>query len=947
MTLGKSRRVWAGVTVSSMLLSWNAAAEPQQQADKTSGAAPPVEEVVVTGYRGSLALALEEKREQSGVVDVIKAEDVAKFPDANLAESLQRLPGVVVARDGGEGRSISVRGLGPDYTRVRLNGLEAQTTSNGFEGINRSRGFDFNVFASELFNSLTVRKTPSAETEEGSLGATVDLQTARPFDAAGRQFAFSSKVSYNDLSEKTDPRFALLASDTFFDDTFGVLVSAAYSKNRKISQASHNLNWDRMSENGGWCDPANPAGVCFGQYPVGITYDQLRSTSIYHPRIPRLAQFAVENERLGITSALQWKPRAGTELSLDLLYSRHEGLRQENLLTPIGLFRAQSQQGKPETIVREAEVRGNDLVYARLDNVDLRAENSIFDFNTVFKQAGLTVNQQINDRWRAQLQLGGSNSDFDEPRETTLQVDRLNTDGFIYDFRQSQTRPRIVWGFDTTDPSNYYYGPALPGFTGGSTGPEIRLRPQGVENTFRQGALSLEFDLSQIWTLKSGINVRKYTFDSDSRRMTNERNIPALPAGVTVADLVHQFSGFDGFGVPSETATAWVVPDEQAFIDVFDIYSNTGVFALRRDVASARSNIYSVDEKDSAGYIQGDFSTELFGLPMRGDIGVRFVRTDQDAVGFAEAGVNTQLLTVSRSYDDWLPAANVTFELRDDLLLRLAASRVMTRPPLAQLTPGGAVNVAGGTRTVNQGNPNLDPIEADAFDIGVEWYFAPESVVSLGFFYKDVKTYIATLRTTQPFNTLGIPDAVLAGTGVTPSDDFVYSRPVNSDGGPLRGFEFNVQMPLSFLPGWLQNFGVLGNYTHVSSDITYIVNPALPEGAPGRTAVLPLINLSKESANATLYYGQSGFEARVSAAYRDDYLRIVPGLNGQDADATKGSVYLDASVSYSFGDHYQFSLEGQNLGDTYEHLYNDTRAERNEYYRNFGRQYTAGFRYSF
>lgn len=906
-----------------------------------------MEEVVVTGYRGSLALALEEKREQNGVVDVIKAEDVAKFPDANLAESLQRLPGVVVARDGGEGRSISVRGLGPDYTRVRLNGLEAQTTSNGFEGINRTRGFDFNVFAAELFNSLTVRKTPSAATEEGSLGATVDLQTARPFDNSGTQFAFSSKVGYNDLSEKTDPRFALLASDTFFGDSLGVLVSAAYSKSRKISQASHNLNWDRMSENGGWCDPANPAGVCFGEMPQGISYEQLRSTSIYHPRIPRLAQFAVDNERLGITSAIQWRPRASTEVSLDLLYSRHEGLRQESLLTPIGLFRGQSQQGKPETIVREAEVRGNDLVYARLDNVDLRAENSIFDFNTVFQQAGLTIDQEINDRWHASLQLGASDSDFDEPRETTLQVDRLNTDGFIYDFRESQTRPRIVWGFDTTDPANYYYGPAQPGFTSGSTGPEIRLRPQAVKNTFRQGALDVEFDLSQVWKLKSGFNVRKYTFDSDSRRMANERSIPALPAGMSVADLVKQFSGFKGFGVPGETATAWVVPSEQAFIDAFDIYSNTGVFALRRDVASARSNIYSVDEQDTAAYLQGDFKTELLGFPMRGDVGVRFVRTEQDSVGFAEAGLNTQLLQVDRAYNDWLPAANVALELRDDVVVRLAVSRVMTRPPLAQLTPGGSVNVFGGTRLVNQGNPNLDSIEADAFDAGVEWYFAPESVLSLGFFYKDVKTYIATLRTTQPFNTLDIPEAVLIGTGVTPTDDFVYSRPVNSDGGPLRGVELNVQMPLTFLPGWLKNFGVLANYTRVSSDITYIVDPSLPAGAAGRTAVLPLINLSEESANATLYYGAAGFEARLSASYRDDYLRIVPGLNGQDADATKGSVYVDASLSYSFGEHYQVSLEGQNLSDTYEHLYNDTQAQRNEYYRNFGRQYTAGFRYSF
>jgi TonB-dependent receptor len=219
--------------------------------------------------------------------------------------------------------------------------------------------------------------------------------------------------------------------------------------------------------------------------------------------------------------------------------------------------------------------------------------------------------------------------------------------------------------------------------------------------------------------------------------------------------------------------------------------------------------------------------------------------------------------------------------------------------------------------------------------------------VSVGVFYKDVKTYIATLRTTQPFNTLGIPDAVLAGTGVLPTDDFIFSRPVNSDGGPLKGFEVNLQMPLTFLPGFLKDFGILANYTHADSDITYIVNPALPEGDPGRTAVLPLINLSKKTANATLYYGKGGFEGRVSASYRDDYLRIVPGLNGQDADAMEGDLYLDASASYRLNDHVQLTLEGQNLGDTYEHTYNDTIAQRNEYYRNSGRTYTFGVRLNY
>ena len=957
----------SGMLTFTSLAALSLTAVAQQPADGAStggGGEDGLDEVVVTGFRGSLADALAMKRAETGIVDVIKAEDVAKFPDANLAESLQRLPGVAVARDGGEGRSISVRGLGPDYTRVRLNGLEAQTTSNGFEGINRTRGFDFNVFASELFNSLTVRKSPSAQTEEGSLGATVDLQTGRPFDKAGPQFAVSTKASYNDLAENTDPRFAMLASDTFFDDALGVLVSAAYSKSEKISQASHNLNWDRQTENGGWCNPltsticpaSDPANL-----PIGITLDQLRSPTIYHPRIPRMAQFGVDNERLGITTAVQWKPAESTLVSLDLLYSKHHGVRTEYLLTPIGLFRSLSQQGKPEAIVREAEIRGNDMVFARIDNVDLRSELSIFDFTTNFKQTGLTLEHEFNDQWKGTLRLGASDSRFDEPKETTLQVDRLNTDGFIYDFRESETRPRIVWGFDTNNPASYYFGPPQPSFTtlangmaAGQTGPEIRLRPQSVYNSMEQGSFDLANAFNDIWTFKSGVNLRKYHFESDAKRRAVEIALPPQPnPGVAdggVAQLVSPFSGFQGFGLPPETAASWVVPDERKFIDLFDIYGNAGIFAMRRDIAAARSSIYEVNEKDSAIYLQADFTAELFGQSLRGDLGVRYVRTEQDAIGFAEAGANSQLLTPSRSYNNLLPAFNLSMDVGEDWVMRVAGSRVMTRPPLASLTPGVAANVSGGTRIVTQGNPNLDPIEADAFDLSAEWYFAPESVVSVGVFYKDVKTYVQTLRTNEVFNTLGIPDAVATSQGVLATDTFVYSRPLNTDGGPLKGVELNLQMPFTFLPGFFRDFGLLANYTHVDSDIVYIINPGNPQStppAPVVTAVLPLINLSKETANATLYYGKGGFEARVSASYRDDYVRIVPGLNGQDADGMHGGTYVDASMSYRLNDHVQFSLEGQNLGDTYEHTFNDTVEQRNEYYRNFGRQYTLGVRFSY
>lgn len=192
-------------------------------------AATELDAVTVTGYRASVEKALDIKRGEAGVVDAIVAEDIGKFPDSNLAESLQRIPGVVITRDGGEGRNISVRGLGPDFTRVRINGMEALSTvgsSDGQGGTNRGRGFDFNVFAADLFTQLIARKTASADVEEGSLGATVDLRTARPFDYDGLTIVSNVQASYNDASQSAMPRFAGLIANSWADGKFGALLSS-------------------------------------------------------------------------------------------------------------------------------------------------------------------------------------------------------------------------------------------------------------------------------------------------------------------------------------------------------------------------------------------------------------------------------------------------------------------------------------------------------------------------------------------------------------------------------------------------------------------------------------------------------------------------------------------------------------------------------------------------
>src|SRR5689334_16506375 len=192
-----------------------------------------LEEVVVTGFRQSLNVALDEKRAAAGAIDAIVAEDIADFPDLNLSESIQRIPGVAISRDAGEGRQITVRGLGGSFTRTLINGVEALATSSGSDalptGTNRTGAFDFNIFASDLFSGITVEKSTSAQFEEGSLGATIDLRTAHPFDYSGFTLVGSAKADYNDLAHSASPALTALISDTYWGGTLGVLLSAAYS----------------------------------------------------------------------------------------------------------------------------------------------------------------------------------------------------------------------------------------------------------------------------------------------------------------------------------------------------------------------------------------------------------------------------------------------------------------------------------------------------------------------------------------------------------------------------------------------------------------------------------------------------------------------------------------------------------------------------------------------
>jgi iron complex outermembrane receptor protein len=971
-----------------------------QASAQASSAPEEVEEVVVTGFRAAIESAIAIKRNEAGVVDAIKAEDIAKFPDNNLAESLQRIPGVAITRSAGEGRNITVRGLGPGSTRVRINQMEALTTTGGSDadgGANRARTFDFNVFASELFNQLAVRKTSSASVEEGSLGATVDLTTSRPLDFSDdRVLTVSGQAGYNDLSKKWDPRFAALASQKFFDGTLGVLVSVAYSERNVREEGFNTVRWAEGPSSGGWCSPVgfdtnattagqqfNPgasaavgtdANNCFAGNPrlPGTpeniaAYRRAADPGSWSPRIPRFARLDYEQERLGVTGSIQWRPTDRTKVSFDYLYSDFKSHRTENYLEAISFSRgaASPEFGKPYMVPRVFETDANGtLTYGVFDNTDIRLESREDKLRTIFSQYSVTASHEFTDTLRVSGLLGTSKSSFKNPIQTTITFDRANQDGLIYDARENPKIPSITWGFDITDPNAFTFTNAN---ANGTVRPsEIRMRPQFVQNSFDIAAGDLEWDFNDTFTLKVGGTWKKYVNDGQEYRRNSEFAIPAMPAGSTMTTLSEQLTGFGRHFGGENTPGGWVVPNFDAVAQAYGIYSGTGAFQLFGITnTNARGNFRTITEESTAGYVQVDFDTDVLPWRLRGDVGLRYVDTDLKAEGYTFAGGAPVQLTVKNGYDNWLPAANVVAEVTPDILVRAAAAKVMVRPGLGALNPGGTLNTVGNL-TITAGNPLLKPQKADTYDLSFEWYPGGKSLVALGFFLKDFKTDFTTVRLTGPYSSFGFPESLLANTGRTVNDDTQFTTTINTKGGkPLRGFEINIQQPFTplvenfDLPTWVGNFGTLLNYTYVKGTQKFCagtpVNGVCPAGLELENRPT---NVSKTAYNATLYYEDEKFSARVSLSHRSSYLFAVPSGNQgnlttgrrqdyQDADWVPATTTIDANISYQLTEQLKLSIEALNLTDEDSQQRNDTTASRVWTNHHFGRQFYFGARYSF
>jgi TonB-dependent receptor len=965
--------------------------QAQAQAQSDANDADPASVVVVTGFRESLNSALNIKKNSDGIVDVIKAEDVAKFPDANLAESMQRVPGVSLSRgDGGEGKQITVRGLNAGFTRVRINGIEAVAATGASDingSTNRGRGFDFSIFASELFNQLAVRKTSEADVEEGSLGATVDLRTARPFDFKGRTFSIGGQELYNSLAHKTQPRLSALYSNRW--DTpigkVGALVSAAYSKRTAVEEGYEAVDLVPTTSYAGFCSPVgvtpqNPAnsaskGIDAQNCGTGVprtsdptAYNNVMSrlddfggtvaspapgSGAIHPRIPRFRRSQTEYERTGLTGAFQWRPDRATEVNLDLMGGKYSNHRYDNYIEAISFGRNMSENGQPQVSILDSHFDQNgSWDYGKFNAVDVRSEGLLDVYSTLFKEGVLSAHHDFSDRFSMDFMSGVSDSRLSNPERATVQIDDPNVNGFSWDFRNNRNIPTINWGIDVSDPNNFSFGPQD---ANGNVHGNFVGRYLLTSNKLKTNSVNANYEVNDNLTLRTGLSARTNTWFNYE---VSSGGIPTqpLPAGVNLSSLTRQISNFGsglgGSGVPS----SWTAIDLNKFLSVYNIECHCSSVALSPyDLGNQTKR--QVEEKINALFLMGDFNFDAGRIPLRGNVGVRAADTKTTAMQLIKDGSGGLTpRVVEHKYRDWLPTLNLTATMRKDLLLRFSAGKTLARAEYADLSPSASVSIAG--QSVSVGNPTLDPIRANTYDLQAEWYYAKNAMISLGAFHKDIKTFIQKTNERMTYAETGLPNSLLTGSGcsitggtpacgVTPDTEVTVSRMVNTPGGPLDGLEFNMQTPFSFLPGPWSNFGALVNFTHVKSKITYITRPATTK-LPELTEQADFIGLSPNAYNLTLYYEDTKLSGRVSLAHRSGYIRdVLRNQNGSDHSFADPSTTVDFSLSYNLTPQLRLSLEGQNLTDQPLRYGKDTERNDTLLYVHSGRSFMLGMNYKF
>ena len=901
-------------------------------------------EVVVTGYRKSLSDARKIKKDATIEKDAIVAEDMAKFPELNLAESLQRLPGVEITREAGEGREIALRGLGPDFARVQLNGMEVlgndDSAMDSRGQRSRDRAFDFNIFASELFSKVEVEKTYQASQNEGGMAGTVGLFTGKPFDyKPGAKGAFGVKVGTNQYTKDTQPRIVGMYSYNW-DNKFGALFSVAYQKRDTTEQGHDNYNYDVLSASGAQQLVKNGLDISHLSAAQQATF---LGGGLYIPDGNRISSFNSKMERLGLTAALQWRPEDNLLFTLDALHGEFTTHREELHLAsrPLGsgteswAFDTPAGGAWPAAFQTASSI--TNLVVDKNNYVtDIAVTNSTFGTENRrelnknrFNQIALTGKWNVTDKVTIDGHIGYEKSTYDTPYDDKLYLRAKGN--IVADYGSNgQSASFSYAGSDLTNPANY----ALDDFY---------YRAFNNGSQLQEGVLNANYALNDVWTLKAGVayhrfqnNGANYYYDGNVNGTNGEMR------GQPVTGLTDVFTNSIG---------SWLIGDYAATFAKFNEYHRLapkadGTGGTIQDI----EQVYNVTEGTLSEYVQADWDTQLLGKRFRGNIGLRGYDTHTESQGWIQGDSYAYLGTtdVKGHYSGVLPALNAVLEMTPDVLVRFAATQNVNRPTLGSMAAEGSASegnegcvVTNGANDckieASRGNPNLKPFMDNTLDFAVEYYFGKVGMLSAGVFRKDIKNYITseTLGVDGPggqpipFSETGVPASVIAGATAT-TQVYDFSMPVNDPHTHhLTGVELAAQSQFTFLPAPFNNLGGVLNYTYVDADQA-------------------LTGISPTSYNATLYYETNQWGGRVSLNHRSRYYTGYDGSNVMSTSTRgfEGTTYIDAAAFYNIRANLQLTFDAINLTNQKEtqfwgqahYLYNQTQS---------GTTYMVGLSYKF
>jgi iron complex outermembrane receptor protein len=632
--------------------------------------------------------------------------------------------------------------------------------------------------------------------------------------------------------------------------------------------------------------------------------------------------------------------------------------------------------GRPAVEVVDANVTNGLADYLVLRNVDFRSAVDQNHYVTKFQQGSFQIDHAFADDFTMRI-ISGMSESRNTSQGLLVEFNRMDSQGlFVQDSRGGGNMPIFDLGFDAANPSNWE---VVKGFSA------IRHFQRSVKNTYKQGKIDFDWQLAEELSLGFGANYREFSFSTQTFARANDLLNPTLKeAGVTSASMSKLIEFGQGLKVPEGTTTSFVVPDIAAFDKLFDFTCNCvnkwGDWRINSKANGGREN-YTVTERDTGYYVQGDWDMELFGNPFRGNVGTRVAITEVDALGNTTAG---RTVRGTNRYTDILPSLNMVYEPIDDVLLRFGASKVMARPLLGNLSPivsSLSIPNTGATEgaTLTVGNPKLKPFRSDNFDASVEWYFQDGGLISVAGFRKDIGSFPQTVlysgKLSEFLDEQGIAavrDGLTNAAQLAYLDgnyDFTARQFRDAPGGWLKGFEVSFQMDFTFLPTFFSDFGTQLNYTHIDSKLNYILDPGTATVA-ATTATGPFLNVSPDAFNATLYYEGEKFRARVSVAQRKGYsttyplaagscapglqsLPATPAIAGTPCDSplindfifSKSTTNIDASVSYKLTKEITVTAEGLNLiNQTNNRLvYRGQNAAQN--YSSSGRIFRIGTRF--